>query len=257
MSQPIWTPAALQSERQSFKGIAWRFVEAQHLVSTMKLVDGLDEQSVLEEILEQSKPPMPEACRCLHYLLSTPFRYRPYPHGSRFRRAGWTPGVWYGAERPEAAAAEMVFYRFLFYAESPNTPFPTNPAQYTAFSADIATPVSLDLTTGKLAADRASWTHLTDYTSCQGLAGAARDIDTDVIRYESVRDPKGGTNLAVLSCRAFASSEPLERQTWRIRISEAGAQVVCEHPMLRLEFDRNAFAPDSRLAAMTWKRPLA
>ena len=124
MSRPILTPDALRSEAGSFNGQAWRFVEAQHRVSTLKLVDSLAEQAALEDILEETKPPVPQECRHLDYLLSTPFRYRPYPNGSRVRRAGLTPGVWYGAERPETAAAEMVFFRFLFYAESPGTPFP-------------------------------------------------------------------------------------------------------------------------------------
>src|SRR5699024_5291479 len=124
MSLPIWTPDALRSEAAGYRGDAWRMVEAQHRVSTLKLVDGLDEQAVLETILEDTKPPMPAECRHLNYLLATPFRYRPYPHGSRFRRAGPSPGVWYGAARPETAMAEMVFYRFLFLAESPDTPFP-------------------------------------------------------------------------------------------------------------------------------------
>jgi len=251
------TPAALRSEAQPFRGQAWRFVEAQHRVSTLKLVDSLAEQAALEEILEETKPPVPDACRHLYYLLSTPFRYRPYPSGSRFRRAGLTPGVWYGAEQPETAAAEMVFYRFLFYAESPNTPFPDDAAEYTAFCVELATPVCLDLTTGGLAADHDLWTHLTDYAPCQQLTECAREIGAEVISYASVRDPEGGANLAVLTCSAFAAPQPVDRKTWRIRIGQSGAQAIREHPKLGLEFGRDTFAPDPRLAAMVWDRPRA
>jgi len=257
MSRPILTPAALRSEARPFRGQAWRFVEAQHRVSTLKLVDSLAEQTALEEILEETKPPVPDACRHLDYLLSTPFRYRPYPHGSRFRRAGLTPGVWYGTERPETAAAEMVFYRFIFYAESPATPFPDDAADYTAFCADLATPVSLDLTAGALAADHDLWAHLTDYAPCQQLTEAARKIGAEVIRYASVRDPDGGANLAVLTCPAFAAPQPVDRQTWRIRIGQSGAQAIREHPNLGLEFGRDSFGTDPRLAGMNWDRPRA
>lgn len=257
MSRPILTPAALRSEARPLKGQAWRFVEAQHRVSTLKLVGSLAEQAVLEEILEATKPPVPEECRHLDYLLSTPFRYRPYPGGSRFRRAGFTPGVWYGAEAPETAAAEMVFYRFLFYAESPATPFPDDAAEYTAIRADLATPAALDLTTGTLAANRAQWMHLTDYATCQNLADLARGIGAEVIRYASARDPAHGANLAVLTCRAFATPRPVLRQTWRIRIGRTGAQALCEHPRQGLEFGIDAFAPDPRLAGMVWDRPRA
>ena len=76
----------------------WRLVEAQHVVSTTKLVDGREEQEQLEEILETTKPPVPPECRHLYYLLFTPFRYGSYPKDSRFRRKGESPGVFYGAE---------------------------------------------------------------------------------------------------------------------------------------------------------------
>ncbi len=257
MSRPIWTQDALRSEARPYAGPAWRFVEAQHRVSTLKLVDSLAEQAALEEILEATKPPVPEECRHLDYLLATPFRYRPYPAGSRFRRAGLTPGVWYGAEAPETAAAEMVFYRFLFYAESPETPFPDDAAEYTAFSADLVTPVALDLSAGELAADHAAWTDLRDYGPCQALAETARAIGVEAVRYMSVRDPARGANLAVLTCRAFATPQPVERQTWRIRIGRSGAQALREHPALGLEFSRDTFAPDPRLALMVWDRPRA
>lgn len=255
MSPPTWTADALRSEARPYAASAWRLVEAQHMVSTMKLVDGTAEQSILEDILEETKPPVPEECRHLDYLLSTPFRYRPYPYGSRFRRAGLTPGVWYGAEHPETAAAEMVFYRFLFYAESPDTPFPDDAAEYTAFAASIATPFAIDLMTGPLAEGEPRWAHLTAYGPCQDLADTARVIGTEVIRYMSVRDADRRANLAVLSCRAFADAHPVERQTWRIRIGQTGAQALREHPRLGLDFGRDAFAQDPRLEGMVWDRP--
>ena len=257
MSRPILTPDALRSEARPLRGQAWRFVEAQHRVSTLKLVDSLAEQAALEDILEATEPPVPDECHPLDHLLSTPFRYRPYPNGSRFRRAGVTPGVWYGAERSETAAAEMVFYRFIFYAESPDTPFPDDAADYTAYCVDLATPVSLDLTAGALAADHPLWTHLTDDAPCQHLADRAREIGAEVIRYASVRDPENGANLAVLTCRAFAAPQPALRQTWRIRIGRSGAQAIREHPKLGLEFGVDSFAPDPRLVGMVWDRPRA
>jgi hypothetical protein len=50
-------------------------VEAQHQVSTHKLVDSLSEQALLEELIEATKPTVPPECRHLDYLLFTPFRY--------------------------------------------------------------------------------------------------------------------------------------------------------------------------------------
>ena len=53
----------------------WRGVEAQHRVATVRLVDNLAEQELLERLIEDSKPPLPPDCAGLHYLLATPFRY--------------------------------------------------------------------------------------------------------------------------------------------------------------------------------------
>ena len=101
-------------------------------------MDSTAEQEVLEDLIDASKPSVPPERQGLHYLLATPFRYgAAYPAGSRFRRAGLTEGVFYSSETPETAIAEMAFYRLLFFAESPDTPWPANPAEYTGFSSSI------------------------------------------------------------------------------------------------------------------------
>ncbi|MGQ0654347.1 MAG: RES domain-containing protein, partial [Betaproteobacteria bacterium] len=63
----------------------WRAVEWQHIAATTKLVDSQAEQEMLEDILEETKPPAPSGMGPMDYLLATPFRYRPPPGGSRFR----------------------------------------------------------------------------------------------------------------------------------------------------------------------------
>ena len=107
----------------------------------------------------------------------------------------------------------MTFHRLLFFAESPRTPWPPNPAEYT-------------------------------------LAETARTAAIEIIRYRSVRDPKHGVNLALLTCRVFKNPQPVSCQTWRIRLSAAGAQAICESPKYGLGFDRETFAADPRIAEM-------
>ena len=253
MSSPTWTPAALSSEFRGFARRCWRIVEAQHHVSTLKLTDTLAEQALLEELIEATKPAVPPECRHLDFLLSTPFRYgAEYPRGSRFRRAGRTPGVFYASEAAVTAVAETAFYRLLFFAESPGTPLPNGTAEYTAFSVEVATTRLLDLTDPPLVADAATWTAPVVYDGCQALAEASREAGGEAIRYRSVRDPDGGFNLAVLVCCAFAAPAPTERQTWRLRLTPRGVQAVCEFPRLAIEFERTAFAADPRIAG--WRR---
>jgi len=254
MPSRTWTRAALSSERRRRSGLCWRVVEAQHRVSTMKLVDTLDEQALLETLVDGTKPPLPPDCRHLHYLLATPFRYgAPYPSGSRFRRAGMTPGVFYASTTSSTAIAEMTFHRLLFYADSPHTPWPMGAGDLTAFSVRFRTSTGIELAAPPFDADRARWTHPTDYAPCQVLADTAREVDIDVLRYSSARDA-GGINVALLACRAFAGPEPLGRETWRLNLNAHGARAVCEFPERRLEFTRAAFGADPRIAALRWER---
>jgi len=251
----IWTLAALASELGPYTGTGWRMVEAQHQVSTLKLVDSRAEQELLEDLLETTKPRLPPDCAGLDYLLATPFRYGAiYPVGSRFRRAGPTPGVFYAGEEVETTAAEMAFYRLLFYAGSPDTPWPSNAAEYSAFAVDIRVDAALDLTRPPLDRDRADFVDPTNYEASQRLADGAGDAGAQVLRYESVRDPRHRANVAVLACSAFARPAPVDRQTWRIRPSASGVLALREFPKLALEFDRDAFAADPRIAGMRWGR---
>jgi hypothetical protein len=254
MSSPTWTPDALSAEQRRLTGLSWRLVEAQHAVSTLKLVDSLDEQALLEGLIEATKPLVPLECRHLHYLLATPFRYGSvYPLGSRFRRAGITPGVYYASRTTATAVAEMAFHRLLFFAESPATPWPANAAEFTAFSARHAG-AGIDLTAPPLSRDEAAWMHLTDYEPCQALADAARAARLAVMRYRSVRDPGAGMSVALLSCTVFTQHEPAARQTWRIHFAPCGVRAVCEFPAVRLEFARATFGADPRIAALNWDR---
>lgn len=126
-------------------------------MATLKLVGSLAEQTIPADILDATKPAVPPECGHLDYLLSTPFRYgAAYPRGSRFRRAGKTLGVSYAAVRPETAVAEMVFYRYLFFADSPAAPLPDGAAEYSAFFVILQTTNALDLTAAPFVWD-AAW----------------------------------------------------------------------------------------------------
>jgi hypothetical protein len=56
MSMVHWHGIVVVSTLQLLCMQAWRCVESQHIASSMKLVDSADEQRVLENLLEASKP---------------------------------------------------------------------------------------------------------------------------------------------------------------------------------------------------------
>lgn len=232
----MWTPPALASDHRRLGGDAWRVVESQSRYATMKIVDDVDEQEVLETELERSKPAIPEACRHLHWLLATPFRYAPYPTGSRFRRARQVDGCLYASERIETAIAEDGFYRLLFFVAASDMVLPTNPHERTAFRLQYATGSGLDLTVPPFTVDQTVWSHPTAYEPCQDFADAARTSGAEAIRYASVRDPGGGANLALLSPRALTCREPLSFQTWHMMIRQDRLEAFCEMPRVRLTF---------------------
>lgn len=255
MSSSISTPDALSFNAHRASGTCWRVIEAQHRVSTMKITDTQAEQELLENLIERSKPSLPPECKGLHYLLATPFRYgAPYPHGSRFRRAGMTPGVFYASRHVETAIAETAFWRLLFYADSPKTPWPSNAGEYTAFAVQYATGRAIDLTRPPFDAKQDAWMHPTKLDDCQALAEAARAVNIEVIRYASVRDPKHRLNVALLTCRAFSVKHETARQTWRIHLGAGGVRTQCEMPKLLIDFDRSVFAGDPRIERMRWER---
>jgi len=242
----MWTPAELSSSATPYGGEIWRMVESQSRASTLKLTDTLEEQALLEEMIEEVKPPFPKSCDGLHYLLKTPFRYAPYPHGSRFRRAGQSEGVFYAARRIETAVAELAFYRLLFFRESPGTRLPARPVEHTAFSVR-AKGSAVDLTTPPLDRDRARWEDYTDYTACQDLADQARQGRVEILIYRSVRDPGGGDNVALLTPKAFVDRTYRRQETWQLFVRPRAVQAIREFPPAALEFAIADFAGDPRV----------
>ena len=202
--------------------LAWRGVEAQHIVATMRLVDTLDEQAVLEQLLEASKPALQAGERPKHYLLATPFRYRS-PSASRFRPAG-AAGVWYGAETLQTAAAEVAHWRWCFLAASEGLRDQALVTEHTFFQAKVRG-TAIDLTELPWLKRRAQWTHDTDYSATQALAKAARERGLQWIRYESARHP-GGRCSAVFDVEALHLPVPPIQQTWHCKTTLTSVLMV-------------------------------
>ena len=218
MSSTTWTPTELLSNSAHFVGKIWRMVEAQHVVSTTKLVSTYAEQELLEDILEAHKPPVPTEAKDLDYLLFSPFRYDTLsPVGSRFRSPA-DPGVFYAAESICAAAAEVGYWRWKFLRDTAGLQR-LQPCSFTAFRVPIDTN-SIDLRLPPLNLQRALWTDPVNYGATQALARVAREANLGAILYESVRDPEKHSCVAVLMPQAFASKKPdSATQTWMLTVS--------------------------------------
>jgi hypothetical protein len=211
MSSSIWTRCAGDSELRPLRLSPWRAVEAQHQVSTRKLVDSAVEQELLEELIDGAKPPDLTKGRT-HYLLATPFRYPPLRHGSRFG-ARHERGLWYGSETRATAFAEVAYYRLVFL-EGTRADLGAVTTQLTVFTVHARSARGVDLVAPPFAAHRSAIVSPASYAETQALGSAMRVAGVELCRYPSARDPEGGVNVGVYTPAAFGRARPRELQTW-------------------------------------------
>ena len=210
MSSSIWTRCAGDSELRTLRLSPWRVVEAQHLLSTRKLVDSAAEQQLLEEMIDGVKPPELTGGR-LHYLLFTPFRYPPLRHGSRFG-ARRERGIWYGSEHRRTAFAEVAYYRLLFL-EGTHAALGALTTALTAFTVLMRSSKGIDLVAAPFDAHLKSIASPVRYASSQALGAAMRQAGVELFRYPSARDA-GGVNVGAFAPSVFGSAKPHGFETW-------------------------------------------
>lgn len=249
MSSSIWMQCGGDSELRPLHATAWRVVESQHEVSTRKLVGSAAEQELLEQLLEQVKPPVP-AGATLHYLLFTPFRYPPLRHGSRFG-SRFERGLWYGAEQQRTAFAEVAYYRLLFLEGTAAALGPVH-TTLTSFTVRLRTRRGIDLTVPPFAEHTAAISARRSYRASQVLGRAMRDAQVDLFRYRSARDADGGTNLGAFTPSVFGRATPQHLEPWHcvadrevVEFTRGGAA----RARITHEFARAQFLVDGTLPA--------
>lgn len=199
--------------------LAWRGVEAQHVVSTLRLVDTPQEQHLLEQLLEASKPPAPATAQPKHYLLTTPFRYFPV-HASRFRPAR-ARGQWYGGASLFAACAEVAHWRHRFLMDSEGLHGQVLLTEHSFFKARVRGR-AIDLTAQPWLHNRDAWTHPDDYSAPQAVAAAAQARGVQWLRYESARAPDHHCAVVFEPESLSQPSRSLDSslQTWRCKTTQ-------------------------------------
>jgi hypothetical protein len=216
MSSSIWTRCAGESRLRPLQLSPWRVVEAQHQVSTRKLVDSVEEQALLEEMIERVKPPDLTGAR-LHYLLFTPFRYPPLPHGSRFGARN-ERGIWYGSEDRRTAFSEVAYYRLVFL-EGTRALLGTVETPLTAFTAKMYTTKGIDLVKAPFDTERRAIASPSSYASSQALGAAMRTTGVEAFRYPSARDTESGVNVGAFVATVFGGTKPKSFETWHCAAS--------------------------------------
>jgi RES domain-containing protein len=222
-------------------------VESQHLFSTRALVDSDAEHQVLEELIEGQKPR--GQAGGAHFLLTTPFRYPPLPHGSRFGRRT-EPGIWYGSARTRTALAEAAYYRLLFLEGTAADLAPLM-VEVSAFRVGYKTSRGIDLTRAPFRDHERVLASPVAYDVPQRLGLAMREDGVEAFRYRSARDREGGTNVALFTPRPFGSRKPSVPETWHCVAARTGVEFVKKDVFRRatFTFPRTEFEVDGRLPA--------
>ena len=234
MSSNIWTQCAGDSELRALRLSPWRVVEAQHQVSTRKLVDSVDEQILLEELIDSVKPADHTHGRG-HYLLTTPFRYPPLAHGSRFG-GRHEHGIWYGSESRRTAFAEVAYYRFVFLAGT-RADLGVVTTQLTAFTVRVRSTHGIDLVSAPFGEHRKTISSPSRYEASQALGAAMRAAGVELFRYASARDIVGdGVNVGAFAPSVFGNAKPRGFETWHCTATRETVELT-----KRDYFGRSAF----------------
>jgi hypothetical protein len=244
----VWDKCGGSGSIRRISGKAYRVVEGQHVISTRKLVDSVEEQAVLESLIEKSKPSLPEApeFRRLHYLLATPFRYPPLRHGSRFSTRN-EPAIWYGSTRIRTALAETAYYRLLFL-EGTDAEIGPLVVEMTAFRTQYRTSRGVDMCRGEYERYRSTIAASESYTETQQLGASMRGAGVEAFRYPSARNP-GGANIGLFTPRAFRSHLPESPESYSAVMEKQAVEFIRRDFLRRsiLRFPREVFEVNGKL----------
>lgn len=217
-----------------------RVIEDQEEAATFSLVNNIEEQAILEELLEQSKPDMPEACDGIHYLLFTPFRYPPLKYGSRFG-GNFEPSLFYGSLNISTALAETAYYRFYFISGMAEPYTDAISLTYSSYTVKINTNKGVFLNTHPFDDFEKEISSPIHYNASQKLGYSMREACVEAFQYTSARDPQKGINVALFTPKAFHSKQPQSLLGWFCKVTSDEIGFISKDSQKRFSFHKEIF----------------
>ena len=194
----------------------YRMVENQEEVATTLITSNSEEQNILEELLEMSKPVQSSELEKRHYLIKTPFRYPPLNYGSRFGTI-FTPSLFYGATDKKTVLAEVAYYRFRFLADVEDCQALTKynlQSNHSVFYVNAHSERAIQLTKPPFEEFKQQISAKDSFETSQALAKSMRDEGIELFNFYSARGPDG-INGAAFKHSAIKSSKPKEIENWQ------------------------------------------
>ncbi len=220
----------------------FRVVESQEQVATTIITDNQDEQSLLEEMLEESKPKQDEALAERHYLIKTPFRYPPLAYGSRFGSI-WEPSLFYGSQTVECALTEVAYYRFRFLYDLENSEKLTRhtiQSYHSSFYINAHSEQAIRLEQSPFNEYQSDLRSVTSYQTTQQLGKDMREAGVELFTYQSARSNKG-LNGAAYHHKVIKSKSPMSLESWQCVTQEERIVFHNIKQQKLLEFNKEQF----------------
>jgi hypothetical protein len=208
----IWSACNGPDHIKNISGKLFRLVESQEQVATMGYVDTLEEQALLEDMLEEIKPPYPVDMRDYHYLLTTAFRYPPLKWGSRFGKIS-EPSLFYGGCNPQVTLAESAYYRFVFLSSMEGVSNTEKiRSEHLMYDINYRTNMGVVLQSTPFNQYRADIKDPQRYSISQQLGSDMRHAGVIAFEYESARE--NGCCVGLFNVSAFSNRKPNNETQW-------------------------------------------
>lgn len=228
-------------------GTVLRLVQQQGVNSLAPLVDDLAQLARLEALVDSSKPRLPaaDATAASHPLLTTPFRYPPLRHGSRFGSRTHR-GIFYASRSRSGSLVEGAYYALLFWEEMVEPPPAPIQRRQTLFSVQIATPRGLQLQTIADGPAQAALRDPLHYGPTQQLGNWMRERGIEAFEYLSARCRDALVQVGVLSPAVFQST-PFDQVGITAEITGEQVSFLCHDDNRLHRFPRQQFLVDGQL----------
>jgi len=231
-------------EFKHYSNSVYRIVETQEYAATTALVDNHQQQDILEQMLDGVKPDYRADTQQLHYLISTPFRYPPLKHGSRFGDTT-VPSYFYASEQLDTALAEFAFYRFAFLDDM-DQPYPKAvSSEHMSFCVETRSNKMADLLNVQSNDINQQLTSPIQYQFCQTIGRALIEQGALVLRYRSARY-KEGINVAIAAPSEIYSNTPQQNISWICLSSATEISINAQRQQPRF-FHIDQFVVDGKL----------
>jgi hypothetical protein len=218
----------------------YRVVESQEEVATTIITSNSNDQNLLEDMLENSKPKISDALAKCHYLISTPFRYPPLSHGSRFGSI-LEPGLFYGSTTIATALAEIAYYRFRFLADMGDSNKVTKhkpQSNHTGFYVNTHSEKGLTLFNKPFLEMQLDSPD--SYHASQPFGSKMRKAGVELFKFKSARKA-GGFNGGCFNHEVIKSKKPCATEHWQCLMLEN--RIVFQKTLTKdsFEFLKSAF----------------